>query len=518
MKEKILIITSPCSSFVNHVDRAVVRLTQLLKQCQIEYTVTLGGLAFKQALGEYAHTDMVAFNTCEAEHLTLLDSLMTKSENNSAIWFVQDETELDLSFSEQYITHLSAAFPSIELVVFTNGLSSKMYRAWSLINVVRVIPKAILHALLTIDIQRITANATSSFTTALYDCLNTYSSGELPADNTTDCFDLDATVDYSLLLKQHRDQTSFSQIVRLPVSLNELVSEQLTNHILGYSQQYKILDFDLGFVDLDNPETRVKLNEIATVFTSLSYSFRLHCTLPADSPAEYFAYLQRAKVDSVHLLPVVGAPDRPANDEETILLNLRQISLVKRLHGLGIEVQWRLLLSRINLGSDLWVKFINELPVFFGFPAPIGVYWMQPKPPVSNAASDTADDAAILIADVLNGLRTCLGDWRTHPKDRYLSKGTGPAFARLFDRRGAIENWRFLNLNSAQTEFYQQLDDVTQAAQIKERMAHIPADKIDNFLSFLEHHRLIVSINNGQYFLNASQRRDFTQAWATAEL
>lgn len=513
MKERILIVTSPCSSFVNHVDHSVAWLITLLQHLQLEPKVVLAGLAFQRVLGQEAFQQMLATTPCEPVHLQAFQSTLALSEAVSAIWFVQDDSEPDPSYSDRYVSFLQTAFPEQELLVFTNGLSSDRYRRWASHRGIRTIPKSVLKTLSVHQVSLSTGDA-GSLSTLLHEqfvhqssATSAEVSGELAFGKMGE---------YAPLLEQHRLLTEADSFVRLPLGLNETESTPLIAQLLAYARQYKILDFDLGFVDLDNPDSRVKLSEIADAFQTVSYSVRFHCTLPADSPVEYFEYLERAKVNSVSLLPNTISDDRLIDDQETLLLNLHRISAVKKLHGLGIRVHWRLLLSPVNFGSDNWIKFINELSIFFGFPAPAGLHWVAPLPRTDDNRSHSSSTTE-LVAEVLDGLIKCLTDWRLHPKEHYLSRGTGPAFSRLFDKRGELETWRFLNLNPLQADLYNQLDTVVHADSLKAGMQHIAPEKIDNFLAFLVRQRMLIAVND-HYYLNASQRRDFTQAWATAEL
>ncbi|SHE40308.1 hypothetical protein SAMN04488522_101105 [Pedobacter caeni] len=475
MSERILILASPWTTFNNHLHHRVLLLASLLETLSISYQVIFPGLELASPMGSNA----------DEPYKTMLN-LIENTEEYTDIWLVQDSQGAQAGDFNHLLSLISSTCPASRLLFFSNSTT-------------RVRP----------DIPNLSQNLinfdTMSTMVSVYDsqkplCTQLLKilpvADQIPSETLKSNKPGDLKVcDLNFFTKQYRARYTGEEPIGLPVFLDHPQFDVVTQ-VFSLAERYHSLDFNLGFVDLDDSCTYEKVSEIAQTFADIRYSFHFHCELPENCNMELLQLLKDARINSVTILNSA----ENISQQDIYLKNLQLLNRVKRLHGLEIQVSWQLYAA--SSPDEEWNQFIEGLPLFFGFPAPNGLFIKTEN-----------NEKALHRSHIYDYISA----WQAHSPEANLSKGQGPNFSKLFDKRGSLETWRFLNFNRLQSELYGYMDDIVDLEELKQRMIEISPEKIDNFITFLKDQQVVISLNN-RYFLNASQRRTFTQVWATAEL
>lgn len=510
-------ITSPWSSLINRVDSKIILTMNFFQNLNIRYDVFFPALEAESRMeqGKYQPADLEILS--EASLAEIFGLFLIKYEDVGTIWYFQDDSEVLNKYSGIYFKFLNLLFSNRSIFVFSNYNRESVRVFWPATDSLKVIPQSVIN---TVTFSKVLAFYDSSKN--LIDQLLIASSGDQKIVNKhlfegSHIDKLLTTKDLSEIIDKFRKLNQNKTFISIGLPFSELNFDYFFSCVLQFSRKYRILNFDLGFIDLDEATVVAKLSGLAKAFEDLYVDINFQCTISEGSDMQLFSNLKEARINSVTILADEGFDSDADVELKFIKQTLSVINKVKRLHGLEMDVRWMLRVLSTPSETDIWIKLLESVPAFYGFPPPNGILLRN----TNNQADEIFDDSFFISNQEKTGFHTILKQaidgWRKHRKGHYLASGRGATFLKLFDKRGRYDSWYFIRLNSIQSKIYSLMDDVVDLDTVKKKFNDLNSEKIEAFLLFMEKKKVIISIAN-KYYLNASRRRNFSETWASAEL
>jgi hypothetical protein len=209
------------------------------------------------------------------------------------------------------------------------------------------------------------------------------------------------------------------------------------------------------------------------------------CEAGAPPGAPYAELMREAGICHCTLAHDFGLPGSP------LMVNLRRVEAVRDLSSAGIRVAWELDPRSASLKPEQAASLARMLDAIVHLP-----------PPASAADSGS-------LAKVLD-------QWRAHHVIRTLTFARGPAFMRIFDRRGENDHWRFITLRETQGDILQFCDKVRGMDAINAAFPAFSRVELQRFLDTLVSQRILACSDTGDY-LNLVVRRSIEERWASAD-
>jgi hypothetical protein len=294
--------------------------------------------------------------------------------------------------------------------------------------------------------------------------------------------------------------------IRPVLPLSALVDEQAsTAELLDTASRYRVLRFDLGYLDPAKPVVVAFLKQMAQLRREGLYGFELWCRV---SP--------RIGGDSCRLLKAAGVTQATVDlhaegDGElgwATDINSQQIQAVRLLDDAGVKAAWDFALPTADAASDD-ASWVSGLAALYHLPPPRGIvaipFWEN------------------LPADRVRSLSSAIETWREAfdssqegPSPRRLTYAQGPGFIRIFDRRSGLQNWTFVTLNARQSELFRFCDEGRSLPEIVAAAPEFPEPAVRQFLDLMVERQLMLRSRDGRYYLLPIRRR-LEERWTSGD-
>ena len=266
--------------------------------------------------------------------------------------------------------------------------------------------------------------------------------------------------------------------------------------LMQVSFETKSLEFDLGVIHPGEAVTRNFLIRLSEVIDLNMYGTKFRCSVDCQLSVEDIQVLRRARVVRVALL--CPSEKNTPSGKSAVVLNMFQLGTVRRLHQVGIEVEWELL-APYSHDLQLCSELIRLCKSAQHLPPPIRLIQAGEK----------------TLQDVENmQLLDAITNWQHKYSPGTLTSACGPGFLRILDRRAGSRDWSIIVLCGKQFELFSQID----AVQFMDKLSNnnsLPMPSIQNLMAELDERRLVFLSECAAVGLVPKRRHE--EQWASGD-